>query len=207
MSKIKLIWICIKIFIVVSLITTIAALSLKNKRLEEDVVRTTTNFKALQGDNDSIKNKTLMYQLTIDELNYYNDSIIKKLTAVTKELRIKDKELKQLQYVQSNIQHSDTIITTDTIFVESAKVDTIIGDEWYKLQLIAQYPNIINTQVQFTSEKYIVAAIRKETVNPPKKCWLARLFQKKHKILEVEVVEKNPYIEIKKQKFIEILKK
>lgn len=207
MSKIKLIWICIKIFIVVSLITTIAALSLKNKRLEEKVVRTTTNFKALQSDNDSIKNKTLMYQLTIDELNYYNDSIIKKLTAVTKELGIKDKELKQLQYVQSDIQHSDTIITTDTIFVENAKVDTIIGDEWYTLQLSAQYPNIINTQVQFTSEKYIVAAIRKETVNPPKKCWLARLFQKKHKILEVEVVEKNPYIEIKKQKFIEILKK
>ena len=207
MSKIKLIWICIKIFIVVSLITTIAALSLKNKKLEEDVVRTTTNFKALQSDNDSIKNKTLMYQLTIDELNYYNDSIIKKLTAVTKELGIKDKELKQLQYVQSDIQHSDTIITTDTIFVENAKVDTIIGDEWYTLQLSAQYPNIINTQVQFTSEKYIVAAIRKETVNPPKKCWLARLFQKKHKILEVEVVEKNPYIEIKKQKFIEILKK
>lgn len=207
MSKIKLIWICIKIFIVVSLITTIAALSLKNKRLEEDVVRTTTNFKALQSDNDSIKNKTLMYQLTIDELNYYNDSIIKKLTAVTKELGIKNKELKQLQYVQSNIQHSDTIITTDTIFVENTKVDTLIEDEWYKLQLSAQYPNIINTQVQFTSEKYIVAAIRKETVNPPKKCWLARLFQKKHKILEVEVVEKNPYIEIKKQKFIEILKK
>ena len=207
MSKIKLIWICIKIFIVVSLITTIAALSLKNKKLEEDVVRTTTNFKALQSDNDSIKNKTLMYQLTIDELNYYNDSIIKKLTAVTKELGIKDKELKQLQYVQSDIQHSDTIITTDTIFIENTKVDTIIGDEWYTLQLSAQYPNIINTQVQFTSEKYIVAAIRKETVNPPKKCWLARLFQKKHKILEVEVVEKNPYIEIKKQKFIEILKK
>ena len=207
MSKIKLIWICIKIFIVVSLITTIAALSLKNKKLEEDVVRTTTNFKALQSDNDSIKNKTLMYQLTIDELNYYNDSIIKKLTAVTKELGIKDKELKQLQYIQSDIQHSDTIITTDTIFIENTKVDTIIGDEWYTLQLSAQYPNIINTQVQFTSEKYIVAAIRKETVNPPKKCWLARLFQKKHKILEVEVVEKNPYIEIKKQKFIEILKK
>ena len=46
---------------------------------------------------------------------------------------------------------------------------------------------------------------KKETINPPKKCWLLRLFQKKHTILEVNVIEKNPYSENKQQRFIEII--
>ena len=47
--------------------------------------------------------------------------------------------------------------------------------------------------------------MRKETIDPPKKNWLLRLFQKKHRVAEVEVVEKNPYINSEKQRFIEII--
>ena len=31
------------------------------------------------------------------------------------------------------------------------------------------------------------------------------MFQKKHKIIEVEVIENNPYIDSNKQRFIEII--
>ena len=31
------------------------------------------------------------------------------------------------------------------------------------------------------------------------------MFQKKHKVLKVDVVEKNPYIESNKQRFVEII--
>ena len=47
---------------------------------------------------------------------------------------------------------------------------------------------------------------KKETVNPPKKCFILRGFQKKHKVVEVVVVEKNTYIKNKQQRFIEIVK-
>ena len=47
---------------------------------------------------------------------------------------------------------------------------------------------------------------RKETIDPPKKCFIARWFQKKQEVIEVNVVEKNPYIENKKSKFIEVIK-
>ena len=56
------------------------------------------------------------------------------------------------------------------------------------------------------SERYVIVDYKKETINPPKKCAIVRWFQKKHKIIEVEVVEKNPYIENKQQRFIEIVK-
>ena len=44
------------------------------------------------------------------------------------------------------------------------------------------------------------------TVDPPKKCWLGRLFQKKQTIVEVDVVEQNPYCTIKNQKFVKVVK-
>jgi hypothetical protein len=40
----------------------------------------------------------------------------------------------------------------------------------------------------------------------PTGCWLKDLFKKKSKVVEVEVVEKNPYIKSDNQKFIEIVK-
>ena len=85
-------------------------------------------------------------------------------------------------------------------------MDTTIKDEWYQLNLGLRYPNTIITNPSFISEKYIVLNYKKETINPPKKCAIARWFQKKHKVVEVNIIEKNPYIENKQQKFIEIIK-
>lgn len=47
---------------------------------------------------------------------------------------------------------------------------------------------------------------KKETIDPPKKFFLCRWFQKKQTILEVKIVEKSPYIEQKESRFIEIIK-
>ena len=73
------------------------------------------------------------------------------------------------------------------------------------MKLGLKYPSTITTGPKFVSEKYIMVDYKKETINPPKKCWLLRLFQKKHKVVEVNIVEKNPYIENKQQRFIEIV--
>ena len=126
---------------------------------------------------------------------------------VRKELKIKDKNIKQLQYLLSVSTKKDTVLFTDTIFRDkSLALDTIIGDKWYNIRLGLKYPNLIYTEPTFTSEKYIIVNKKKETVNPPKKFFLFRWFQKKHTILEVNMVERNPYIENKNNRFIEIIK-
>lgn len=125
---------------------------------------------------------------------------------VRKELKIKDDNLKQMQYLLSEATKKDTIVFRDTLFREPAlNIDTLIGDKWYQMRLGLKYPSTITTDPKFVSEKYIMVDYKKETINPPKKCWLLRLFQKKHKVVEVNVVEKNPYIENKQQRFIEIV--
>ena len=115
--------------------------------------------------------------------------------------------MKSLQYISSRSDKVDTIIFRDTIFKEKDfKIDTVVSDKWYKLNLNLEYPNKIIANPSFSSEKYIIISTKKESIDPPKKCWLLRLFQKKHTVVEVNVIEESPYIKNKQQRFIEIVK-
>lgn len=178
----------------------------KNQSLKEELSISVSNEKAFVANNSSLKNENRAFKFTIEQLNYYNDSILQKMNDVRKELKIKDKDLKQMQYLLSEATKKDTIVFRDTLFRESTlDIDTLVGDKWYQMKLGLKYPSTITTDPKFVSEKYIITSLKKETINPPKKCWLLRLFQKKHTILEVNVVERNPYIENKQQRFIEIV--
>lgn len=178
----------------------------KYRSIQNELLTTKSNEKALLLDNANLGNKNRELQLTTEQLEYFNDSILNKLKEVKRELNIKDKDLKSLQYISSVVTKVDTIVMRDTIFKENYRIDTVISNDWYKLKLGLYYPNEIIVNPTFKSEKYIVLSYRKETIGPPKKCWLLRLFQKKHKVVEVNIVEKNPYINNENSKFIEIVK-
>lgn len=192
--------------LLVSLATGSYVLYNKNQSLKEELSISISNEKAFIAENSSLKEENRVFKFTVEQLNYYNDSILQKMNDVRKELKIKDKDLKQMQYLLSEATKKDTIVFRDTLFREpTLNIDTLIGDKWYQMKLGLKYPSTITTDPKFVSEKYIMVDYKKETINPPKKCWLLRLFQKRHKVVEVNVVEKNPYIENKQQRFIEIV--
>ena len=177
-----------------------------NQALKEKISVSMSNQKAFIAENSSLKEENRVFKFTVEQLNYYNDSILQKMNDVRKGLKIKDNNLKQIQYLLSEATKKDTIVFRDTLFKEpTLDIDTLIGDRWYQMKLGLKYPSTITTGPKFVSEKYIMVDYKKETINPPKKCWLLRLFQKKHKVVEVNIVEKNPYIENKQQRFIEIV--
>lgn len=189
------------------LITSICVLYNNNQNLKEGLSVSISNEKAFMMENSALKGKNRVFQLTIEQLEYSNDSLLVKMNEVREELKIKDKDLKQVQYLLSEAQKKDTIVFRDTVFRDPlVRVDTLLGDKWYQLKLGLRYPSTIITEPKFISEKYVIVDYRKETIDPPKKCFIARWFQKKHKVVEVEVVEKNPYIQNKQQRFIEIVK-
>lgn len=178
----------------------------RNQDLKDEISVSMSNQKAFIAENSSLKEENRVFKFTVEQLNYYNDSILQKMNDVRKELKIKNKDLQQMQYLLSEATKKDTIVFRDTLFREpTLDIDTLVGDKWYQMKLGLKYPSTITTDPKFVSEKYIITSLKKETINPPKKCWLLRLFQKKHKIIEVNVVERNPYIENKQQRFIEIV--
>ena len=178
----------------------------KVKSLNIELSISKSNEKAFIEENNELKDRNLAFKFTIDQINYLNDSLITKMNEVRKELKIKDRDLKQMQYLLSTAQKTDTIVFRDTLFRDrNLQIDTLLGDSWYNIKLGLSYPNLITTTPTFKSEKYIVTSSRKETIKPPKKCAIARWFQKKHKVVEVIIHEKNPYITNKETRFIEIV--
>ena len=201
-------YIRIGIVILVSLLSiSVYTLYTNNQKLKEETSTLMSNQKAFITENSSLKEGNRVFKFTVEQLNYYNDSILEKMNEVRKELKIKDDNLKQMQYLLSEATKKDTIVFRDTLFREpSLNIDTLIGDKWYNIRLGLKYPNLITTNPTFISEKYIIVNKKKETINPPKKFFLFRWFQRKHWVMEVNVVEKNPYIKESNNRFIEFYK-
>lgn len=200
-------WIYIGVAVLILGMTSVISLqSSRIDSLKEDLSISIANEKALFADNDSLSNRGRVLQLTVEQLNYINDSIIIKMNEVRKELKIKNKNIKELEYQLSEARKTDTLIFRDTLFRSpEVKIDTTLRDKWYSLNLKLEYPSTVIASPKFISERYVVQSLRKETIKPPKKCWLGRLFQKKHKIIETVVIEKSPYIINKQEKYIKII--
>lgn len=195
------------IILIGALITSTIILYSDNKELKNNLSIAISNEKAFINENTGLKDQNRAFQFTIEQLEYFNDSLMIKMNNVRKELKIKDGKLKQMQYLLAQSSKKDTIFYRDTIFKDATiNMDTVLGDKWYKLQLGLRYPNTIIVNPEFTTETNIVWSVDKETIKPPHKCWLIRLFQKKHNVLKVDVIENNPYSTVRKSRFIEVIK-
>lgn len=197
------------VLFIVSLITSLSILSHQYNKLQKDYSIAVGNEKVLLQNNQELRDKTGVLQLSVDQLSYFNDSVLVKLDSVRKALKVKDKELKALQYIHSTIEKKDSIVfVRDTIFRDNTvHIDTTLMSKWYSLNLKLDYPNSVVVTPKIVSEQYVIIHADKETINPPKKCKFAQLFQKKHRVIRVEVKEENPYIEHKNNKFVKILDK
>lgn len=195
---------------VILLVITMIALYFTFKSKKETEKRwkeAVANVKSYDNLFNNFKDKSTAFQLTIAQLKYSNDSIFQELNKVRKELKIKDSKLKSLQYISSSFTKSDTIILKDTVFKdERIDIDTLLSDEWYSINVGLRYPSSITVTPKFKSEKTVIVSTKKETVNPPKRFFLFRWFQKKHIVLHVNVIERNPYIENQDNRYIEIVK-
>lgn len=193
------------IILVLILIVATTYLSYQNKQLTTKYETSIENIKAYDAQLSGLEGDNRVLKLTVEQLNYFNDSIIKKMKVVQKELGIKDKRLQQLQYEASHAQRHDTITLTDTIFRNDFSLDTIVGDKWFKTNLHLKFPSTIALSPEIELERYTFINGKRETVNPPKKFFLFRWFQKKHTVVEVNVREMNPYVKNKTQRFIQII--
>lgn len=203
--KIKLIIGSIIVAVIAGLGTTVAVMNNRIDKLNTEVAEATTNIKAYELENSALKDNTIEFQYTIEQLNHSKDSLNQKINKLRKDLKIKDKDIQKLQYVLSENQKKDSIIIHDTLFTEKVKIDTTLSDDWSKLHLQLEFPNKVVTEYSFKNESLVTTYLKKETIKPPHKCIFVRWFQKKHKMIYVEINEQNPYCEIKEQKFINII--
>lgn len=179
----------------------------KSRDLEKKWENASETIKAYGEQYSSSESKNRAFKLTIDQLESSKDSIFRELDTVRKELKVKDSKLQSLQYISSSFVKSDTIVMRDTLFRDSKiDIDTTLSDEWYSVRVGLRYPSTVAVKPEFRSVKSIVVSTKRETVDPPKKFFLWRWLQKKHTVLNIDVVEKNPYVKDENNRFVEIVR-
>lgn len=202
-----------KKYLFVALVLLLSALLLGGYKIYNDLQKykglynkERQNVEAYEQLNSSLNEDIKEFQLTVSDLRASKDSINQRLVSQIEKMKIKDKTIQSLQYTTSIANKTDTIVLSDTIFKEPVAIDTIVGDNWYNMKLELRYPSTIITEPTFRSEKYVVIHTKKEYNKKPSKIFFIRWFQKKHTTVVVEMEEKNPYIENKESRFIEIVK-
>ena len=84
-------YISIGIVILISLLAVSTyTLYNRNQDLKEEISVSMSNQKAFIAENSSLKNENRVFKFTVEQLNYYNYSILQKMNNVRKELKIKD---------------------------------------------------------------------------------------------------------------------
>lgn len=164
------------------------------------------NNKAYEAQLSTIKEENKVFQFSIEQLEYINDSTIHFLDSVRKELKIKDRQIQQMAKIKEKVYIHDSIMLHDTIFKEpDFALDTCLGDQWYQNCLHLQYPNEITSSIDINTDTDCFVHTSRETINPPCKTWIGRLFQKKHTVINVTIHENNPYAKVKESKFIKVV--
>lgn len=197
--------IIVKIILVILTILLIIGLFHRINVLNNQLSNSINNEKAYAAENSTLRDKNLVYKMSIEQMEYFQDSLMIEMKKVVNENGIKDKHIRSLQYQLEHYSKRDTIVLRDTIFKDPTfYLDTCIIDNWNKTCISLSYPGNISISNSYKNEKYIVVNSKKEPIKPGK-CKFVNFFRRKHTILEIDVIDKNPYVETEKQRFIEII--
>lgn len=171
------------------------------------------NLKAYIALNDTLKSTNRMFEFKTSQLNYINDSLVNQMNTIRKNIGVKDKNLKGLGYIKSTVRIHDTVFVNRIRDVDKTlSIDTVINKKWYQIEIdykggrCSECKDTLIVSPKVSSEKYVVISTSKEYVDAPKKWWLQRIFQKKEEVVDVKVVETNPYVYSDHERFIKVIK-
>ena len=171
------------------------------------------NLKAYIALNDTLRSTNRMFEFKASQLNYINDSLVNQMNTIRKNIGVKDKNLKGLGYIKSTVRIHDTVLVNRIRDGDKTlSIDTVINKKWYQIQLdyrgskCNECKDTLIVSPKVTSEKYVVISTQKEYVDTPKKFWIQRIFQKKDEVIDVKVVETNPYIYSNEDRFVKVIK-
>lgn len=203
----------IRASVVVAILALIIIGVRRCKSAEDKLEGYENNWIALSNENNKNAKSSKLYEFKLSQLKYINDSLMNAMDSVRKSLNIKDKNTKGLGYVKSTILIHDTVLVNRIRDGDnSISIDTTINKKWYQIQLdyrgskCNECKDTLIVSPKVTSEKYVVISTQREYVDTPKKFWIQRIFQKKDEVIDVKVVETNPYIYSNENRFVKVIK-
>lgn len=214
-----------KIFIVsiLSLLVILCFLAVKLKNSNEQLsvlnnnkVYYTQELQSYKLKNDQNVSRSAQLINTISELKYSKDSMDLILMKTIELMKIKDNKIVSLIHYNSSTTNTNHGVFTDSIIPKpNDSIDerkTIIKTSYLKSEWVDNIV-IYNTQndsiivTTFSRDELIIVGHKKrETINPPKKFFLWRWFQKKQDIIYFDITNRNKNCKIDYIKSVKIVK-
>lgn len=148
-------------------------------------------------------NERTVFRMRISDLEVTGDSLICVLDSMRRQIGIRDKRLREMHHRVTYVERTDTIYLSDSIFISG--LDTTITDGWVSAHLKIEVPNKITHSVSVRNQTDLFVTTKRETVNPPRKFFLFRLFQRKHLVVTVVAKEGNPWCQTAESRHVEIV--
>lgn len=171
----------------------------KNREID----RVTNNYLYYEQLATQQKNDNRVLQLTLDEFKETKDSLIQEVQATVKKLKIKEKELKQVQIQEQKVVHDTTVVVRSTDFKVEIKPNNLTSIVINKRDtLLTHSIDIRNTQSLFIHTK--------KEYKRNYKNWLQRLLHfdfKKRTIYKYQIDNSNKLINVENTRIIDLSKK
>ena len=202
----------IKAFIGLSVALLLAwgiTLSKQNKKLSESLERAQNNIEAYQGSLQGSQQANNVLQISVDELQQYNDKLVHQLDSVSKKLNIKSKHIKtaatqtqSINVIGSKKTKQDiTDILQDSIYNDSIRFNDLT------LVSYTIGKDTVSVKLDISNTKYLYVFTDKHYKN--KKSFLKRLFTfdfKKVTTTEYKIENTNDIIQTDSVRVIEVTK-
>ena len=183
-------------------------LSKQNKKLSESLEMAQNNIEAYQGSLQGSQQANNVLQLTVDQLQTYNDELVQKLDSVREQLNVKPKHLHtaatQTQVVnvnQSNQIKDSAIAVKDSIYKDILKLNDLTTITYSITK------DSINIGLDIRNTQYLY--VFKDRHYKNNKSFIKRIFTwdfKKIDTFKYQIINTNDLILTDSVKVIEILK-
>lgn len=187
------------------LIATIFVQHNQLQKKDTEINRITSNVRTYQDivSNNQNNNRTL--QLTIEELNHSNDSLLLQLKQTQKELKIKDKNLTDASVINTEIKDSvKTVIKKEAIdFKEELKLNPLTTI------IVERKDSILTAKIDLKNQQTIFVEEKKEYLNQYKNGFIRFLHfdWKRIRTRKYTIKNSNPIIKVINTRVVEIKNK
>lgn len=187
------------------LIATIFVQHNQLQKKDTEINRITSNVRTYQDivSNNQNNNRTL--QLTIEELNHSNDSLLLQLKQTQKGLKIKDKNLTNASVINTEIKDSvKTVIKKEAIdFKEELKLNPLTTI------IVERKDSILTAKIDLKNQQTIFVEEKKEYLNQYKNGFIRFLHfdWKRIRTRKYTIKNSNPIIKVINTRVVEIKNK
>ena len=172
---------------------------LNNKKTEID--RLYNNIQAYEQIVDNTEQNSRVLQLTINELNNSKDSLLRQVQDIKKELKVKDKNLKQAQVINTVIRDTITkVITKEPNFEEELKLNPLTTIK------VSRQDSILTAKIDIQNQQILFISEKKVYKRKYKNC-LIRFFRfdfKKIRVREYKIHNSNELIKVTNTRVVEV---